>query len=132
MGCSNSKEKDVGFDWWKLVKPKEWESLQSLVDKRPETCLQRDSSGDLLLHGLCKEENIPTYVLADILSAHAECASMPNEAGLLPLHVACHRQGDTKNTAEIIKMLIETHPGACNVGSVLQNNLPLHELLQRR
>jgi hypothetical protein len=129
MGGKNSK--DLGYDWWKLVQCKEWESLQSLIDNRPATCLQKDCSGDLLLQGLCKCEDLPLYVLEAVISAHMEVTTMPSSAGLLPLHVACQRQGKVKTTTEMIRLLVEAGPGACKVGSVQQNNLPLHELLIR-
>jgi len=42
MGGKGSKRKDVGYDWWRLVEAREREALQSLVDRRPETCVQLD------------------------------------------------------------------------------------------
>lgn len=120
-----SKEKALIL---KLVDDQEWAKvMEALIwNKELTQTSLTASSGDLLLHYVCKR-NAPLPVIRSILKTNEKAISIPGNNGFLPLHYAC------ANGAPItlIELLVDAYPGAVKVRDNKKSRLPLHLVARR-
>jgi hypothetical protein len=79
------------------------------------------------LHMMCKLDNPPTDVIADLVAAAPETVSWTDSHGWLPLHHACANGTRT----EVLKILTEAYPEG-KTAQDNQNRTPLHFYATRK
>ncbi len=90
-----------------LTKRWAWPAVAFRCETHPHEVLsmERDSNGDTMLHWACFGSP-PVYVIDAILQNCRDMASMRNNRGFLPLHIACCYRA----SSDVVRMLVQAFP----------------------
>ena len=91
---SNNKEEISQSELNLLIDKKEWYKIQKLIKKygRDGLIIKDTRKGRVPLHKACMKDDVPTFLLDEILSLYPEGAIERDKDGLLPLHYAVQNQ----------------------------------------
>lgn len=104
----------------RLAEASNWVGLEQLLQTDPSAAMETDDYGMLPIHWVSTETGVPIQLLHALLNAYPEGAATPNNAMMLPLHIALR----AKAHVEWIKTLLEAYPEALNIATP-SGHLPL-------
>ena len=84
--AGSNKRKDISIN--ELIHERKWEAIKNFCEISPEYIASRDFRGNTCLHYICMHEDVPFWVTRIILQSCPYLASIRNNEGSLPLHVA--------------------------------------------
>jgi hypothetical protein len=114
-----------------LIEQRQWNDLVERINSSPETArmalsggatvFSSDSSSNLVLHEVCKNEP-PLEVVEKLIAANELAVKAKGKWGNLPLHYAC----TCGASAPVIKLLLDTFPEGAQMIDCNDHMLPLH------
>jgi len=102
--CQAAVTVDITSDWDKLrrfVSDENWPAVESTLEKYPEVVEKVDpSSGEMLLHMICRHPNVPALILDMVIVLYPKAVRHIDNTRALPLHTAAAH--DNMTALEII------------------------------
>jgi len=102
--CSAAMTVDITSDWDQLrrfVSKENWSAVESTLDQYPEVAEKVDpSSGEMLLHMICRHPNVPALILDMVIVLYPKALRHSDYTRALPLHHAAAH--DNMTALEIV------------------------------
>lgn len=122
----NTRDQDQSIDYIDLMAKQKWKDILVWVVFKPENILNKDKTGQNLLHYACLYR-APDEVIETILWQAPELANLPNRNSEVPLHWAIRLSASIKT----IESLLEASPHSGTRSSDKDGKSPLSLLWDR-